>query len=342
MTPSDTPTIPQHDDLDGVAPPAARQGFVGHGAAWQELTEAYAGGRMHHAWLLQGEAGIGKATVAFAMARHILGAGQDGQAVARQIAGGGHPGLLHLARPPVERGTGFRTQITVDEIRRLTHFFQTTAGLGWRIAIIDPADDMNRSAANALLKMLEEPPARSLFLITNHRPGRILPTIRSRCRVLRFAELTPDEIARQLAEDVPDSTQDARQAAAASAGGSLRTALQHLMSGGLEVSETTRRLVAMPAPDWTAIMALGDAVTLKGREAAYTLMAQAAFRAVADEAQALAMAGDLVRAERLAAFWQAEDARWREAEAFNLDRKQVLLTFFNGLAEARADSAAFH
>ncbi len=109
----------------------------------------------------------------------------EGHPAARLVASGAHPDLLHLRRPWDDKAKRFRSELTVDEVRRLTPFFGSTAsGGGWRVAIVDPADDLNTNAANALLKMLEEPPARGLFLIVSHAPGRLLPTIRSRARRL--------------------------------------------------------------------------------------------------------------------------------------------------------------
>ena len=164
-----------HDSLPDIPSPAARSRLFGHAAQWAALTAAHQSGKLHHAWLLQGPRGIGKATAAFAFARYLLSpmsamgspepVTDPENPVARQIAGGGHPGLVHITRPAVDKGAGFKTQITVEEIRKLNRFFRTTTGGGqWRIAIIDPADDMNRNAANALLKILEEPPERSIFL----------------------------------------------------------------------------------------------------------------------------------------------------------------------------------
>ncbi|SHJ38984.1 DNA polymerase-3 subunit delta' [Aureimonas altamirensis DSM 21988] len=328
----------RHDDMDGIPPPAAQLDVVGHEAAFGALTQALDGGRMHHAWLLQGPQGIGKATLAFAFARTLLAStGEDPVAVARQVAQGSHPRLIHLSRPLADRGGGFKTQITVDETRRLMHFFHTTAGLGWRVAIVDPADDMNRNAANALLKILEEPPARSLFLIVNHMPGRLLPTIRSRCRVLRLGELQASDIAARLRKEVPDASDDEIAQASAQAMGSMRTGFQNLIGGGGEVNAQVRRLFALSTPDWAGIQALADAVTAKGREASYGVMVRELFRALGAESEAALAAGNLRAAERLAAFWQSEDARWREGEAYNLDRKQMLLTFFTGLSAARND-----
>ena len=177
-----------HDDLDGVPPPAATPTLFGHRSEFAELAAAEAAGRLHHAWLFQGPRGV---------------------PAMRQIALGTYPGLVHVTRPPVEKGTGFRTQITVEGVRKLNRFFQATGSrTSWRIAIIDPADDMNRSAANALLKILEEPPARSVFLIMNHTPGRLLPTIRSRCRTLRFEPLEDADLAAATAAALPSAGQD--------------------------------------------------------------------------------------------------------------------------------------
>lgn len=183
----------------------------------------------------------------------------------------------------------------MDEIRRLTHFFHTTAGLGWRVAIVDPADDMNRNAANALLKILEEPPARSLFLIVNHMPGRLLPTIRSRCRVLRLGELQASEIAARLRQDVPDASDDEIAQASAEAMGSMRTGFQNLIGGGGEVNAQVRRLFVLSTPDWAGIQALADAVSAKGREASYGLMVRELFQALAAESEGAGQWGPACR-----------------------------------------------
>ena len=157
----------------------------------------------HHALLLTGPKGIGKATFAFHLAHHLLShpRGEDApetfgrpdpaSAVARQVASGAHPAVLHLTRPYDERTKKFKSAITVDEVRRVGRFLSLRAhDDSYRVVIVDPADEMNRNAANALLKSLEEPPARAIFLLISHAPGTLLPTIRSRCQVLRFASLS--------------------------------------------------------------------------------------------------------------------------------------------------------
>lgn len=341
--------VPHHDDLEGIAPPIATWRLCGRGREWTELTEAYASGRLHHAWLLQGMPGIGKATTALAFARFVLGDAPEGEAedlrfdaerpATRQIAQGAHPRLLHLTRPAADRGEGFKTQITVDEVRRLNHFLQSTSAGGWRVVVLDPADDLNRNAANALLKILEEPPPRSLFLIVNHAAGRILPTIRSRCRVLRFEPLADAVLRRRLQALMPDTDEAARGSAAAAAGGSLRAALVALLNGGAEIEEVMRRLVGAPVPDWTAIHALTDSLTQRGREASFTLALDALSSQLAEDA-VRALDEHPRLAARIAALQQSETARWRQAAAYNLDRKQVLLSFFQTLQDLRAEPSA--
>lgn len=332
----------EHDDLEAIASPAATFRLFGHAEPWRELTDAHRSGRLHHAWLLQGPRGIGKATAAFAFARRLLGArGSDEPAaspndpVARQIAQASHPNVLHLTRPPADRGDGFKGQITVEEIRKLKRFFQTTTGgRQWRVAIVDPADDLNRSAANALLKILEEPPERSVFLLTNHVPGRLLPTIRSRCRVLRFAPLTDDALAAALHGASQDWAASEVEGVVTLAEGSMRKAVSALSAGGLEVDALLNRIWQADEADWQAIQSLADKVTLKGREAAFDLLQSRMFKLLAAEAGAqLDARGSASR--QLARLWMVESERLREGTAFNLDRKQLLLTFFRRLFATR-------
>ena len=349
---NDLAALPSHDDLDGVRPPALVPVLRGRAAAWNELTSAFGSGRMHHAWLLQGPRGVGKASTAFAFARYALG-GSDALAlgssndavsfrmdlpVSRQVAQGSHPRFFHLARPANDRGEGFKTQITVDEVRKLNQFFQSTAGEGWRIALVDPADDMNRNAANALLKTLEEPPERSLFLIVNHTPGALLPTIRSRCRVLRFEPLAEGALNQIVADELPGVSQGDRHEAVRAAGGRAREAFLILTSGGLEIEAQAERLYRGDNAEWPTVHACADALVQRGREAAWALFRDALLGRIAEDAKRFLHAGDLVRAERFASFFEEETARWRDAAAFNLDRKQTILTFFQKLEAIRKGS----
>jgi DNA polymerase-3 subunit delta' len=184
------------DQITGIVLPRENLHLFGHEAAERVLLEAYRSGRMHHAWLITGPEGIGKATLAFRIARFILANPDPSEnsiavaddltveapdALIGKIAHGIHPNILHLQRPWDEKGKRYRTEISVDTVRRIVPFLGTTAGEGgWRIVLVDPADEMNRSAANALLKALEEPPPRTLFVLVSQTPGRLLTTIRSR------------------------------------------------------------------------------------------------------------------------------------------------------------------
>lgn len=339
----------EHDALDAASTPAATLRLFGHGGPWRELIAAHRSGRLHHAWLLQGPRGIGKATAAFAFARYLLAAEESGggdrpvaspdDPIARQIAQASHPNLVHITRPPVERGEGFKAQITVDEIRKLQRFFRTTtSGRQWRIAIVDPADDMNRNAANALLKILEEPPERSVFLITNHLPGRLLPTIRSRCRVLRLEGLSEEELAAALHAGSIGASESEVAGAVSLAEGGVRQAISLLAGGGLELDAQLNRIWQAPEADWQAIHMMADAVTQKGREAAFDFAAAGVFKRLAREAEPDQAAGKAA-SRRFAALWISESERFREGLAFNLDRKQLLLTFFRQLFAIRAGMA---
>src|SRR5690606_15561069 len=176
--------------------------LVGHDEAMHHLAAAYRAGKMHHGLLLSGPPGIGKAAFAFHLAHHLVAnpvaadapehfSSRDPDSpLFRQIAQGAHPSVLHLTRPMNDRTKTFKSVVTVDEIRRIGRFLSMTShDGGWRVVIVDPADDMNTNAANALLKNLEEPPARTLFVLIAHSPGGLLPTIRSRCQLVRLKPL---------------------------------------------------------------------------------------------------------------------------------------------------------
>src|SRR5712671_4029858 len=189
--------------------------LAGHREAEAALLNAYRGGRIPHAWLIGGAQGIGKATLAYRMARFVLAHRKattpevqsaetlwvdPSDPVARHVAAGAHGGLLTLERTLNDRGV-MRTVITVDETRETIPFFGSTAAIeGWRVCIVDTVDELNPNAANALLKILEEPPRQSLFLLISHAPARVLPTIQSRCRKLPLRPLAVDDVIRAAAQ----------------------------------------------------------------------------------------------------------------------------------------------
>src|SRR6202045_2885965 len=195
--------------------PRETAALFGHRDAEAALLSAYRSGRIPHAWLIGGAAGIGKATLAYRMARFVLAhrdplsasvqraetlAVDPSDHVARQIAAGSHGGPLTLERSLKQRGV-MRTVITVDETRETISFFGSTAAVeGWRVCIVDTVDDLNPNAANALLKVLEEPPRQSLFLLVSYAPARVLATIQSRCRKLPLRPLAVGDVTRAAAE----------------------------------------------------------------------------------------------------------------------------------------------
>lgn len=204
--------------------------MLGHEEAWAQWHAAMAGERMHHAWILGGKKGLGKAGFAAAAARELVA--EPGV----QQPETNHPDILWLTHLPAskedekkrEDGKPFQVKrnIAIDQIRQMQQRLNTRPTLGSRrVIVIDPADDLEKSACNALLKSLEEPPQGTFFLLVTHRPGRLLPTIRSRCRMLPFRPLDEREMEQVLAAKAPTSNVAARSAAIAAAAGSPGAAL---------------------------------------------------------------------------------------------------------------------
>lgn len=188
---------------------------------------------MHHAWLLAGPRGVGKAQFARAAAIRLLaeaaghvppdsGLDVDPEVpTARFIDGQAHPDFRHVERGLNKTGSALARNITVEQIRELAGLFDTTPALSdWRVAVIDSVDDLEAGGANALLKMLEEPPSKCLFLLVSHVPGRLLPTIRSRCRTLNFQALEDDVMASIAESQFPEMAEEKRRSLIAGAGGS--------------------------------------------------------------------------------------------------------------------------
>ena len=229
------------DDSD-IKGPRETLALFGHEAAERALLDAYKSGRIAHAWLIGGPPGIGKATLAFRFARFVLAhpdplaaevqaatslAIDADHAVARRIAAQAQGDLRVLERVLNEQTGKLYTNIRVDDVRRMVSFFAGTAGEGgWRIAIVDAVDDLAREGANALLKVLEEPPARTLLLLISHSPGRELPTIRSRCRRLLLRPLEQEQVVHALAAATGRDAEEPELAkAAAASDGSVSRAL---------------------------------------------------------------------------------------------------------------------
>lgn len=342
---------PEVDAVDGVALPRERFDLFGQEAAEAVLLDAYRSGRIHHAWILGGPKGIGKATLAFRFARFVLAhpdpRGPDVAAaadlavapdhpVARRIAAGSHADLLHLRRPWDEKAKRFKTELPVEEIRRTVSFFGSTAGEGgWRIAIVDSADELNVNSANALLKILEEPPPRSLFLVVAHSPGRLLPTIRSRCRRLDLAPLHPHAIAAALGRLEVEGEPRVFAEAAELADGSLRRAMTLVAADGVGLMRALEAIVARaPDLDVRAAHAFADRVAARGADEAFDVAVDFLGEVATRAARAALETRGLAAA---AAFAEAHDEIVRivaRGDALNLDRKATILAALRTLAEA--------
>jgi DNA polymerase-3 subunit delta' len=337
------------EDDDALPHPRETAALFGHAEAEQTLLDAYRGGRIPHAWLIGGEAGIGKATLAYRLATFVLAhpdpaapevqmatslAVPADRPVARRVAGQSHTDLLTLERIFNEKTGKLFSSIRVDDVRRTVSFFGSTAGEGgWRVAIVDSVEELEKSGENALLKVLEEPPPRCLLLLISQAPGRVLPTIRSRCRLLMLRSLTLDEVARAAAS-VLDQDADNTDilAAAQAADGSVSRALMFLDGPALELRQRIVGLLdGLPHVDQRALHALGD--KLGGVDSGPLL---AFMETVNSWLSSRLNDGpqDKRRMARLAEAWGKINSASREVEEYNLDRRPFVFSVFGALAEA--------
>jgi DNA polymerase-3 subunit delta' len=339
--------VPDSDRIDGFAHP--RDSFVldGQEAALARVAQALRAGRPPGAWLIAGPPGIGKATLAYRIARYLLAYGATAEGpedlsvppadpVARQVSAQAHPGLLVLRRGLNPRTGKLMTVLPVDEIRRLADFFGMTAGAGgWRVAIVDTADDMNESAANALLKMLEEPPAGAMLLLLSNTPGRLLPTIRSRCQRMQLRPLDDAAMDRLLRHHLPDAAAGERASLIRLAGGSIGMALTLATGDGAALADEADRLIdRAAAPDVLALLALGEKLARMpdglDRFGAFLAEALAArIRARAEMARSAMDGAHLHRWVELLARIEQDFVR---ARALNLEPRQTVLAAARDLA----------
>jgi DNA polymerase-3 subunit delta' len=349
-------------------PPRANWWLDGHDEAERLLLGLAHAGRLPHAWLISGPAGIGKATLAYRFARCLLVEGSAGAAgssdaksgeaarldlgidpahpVFRRIASGGHAGLLTIERAFDEARGRLKSEIPVDEVRRIPAFFAATPAEGsWRIVVVDGADWMNRNAANALLKSLEEPPPRSLLLLIADRPGLLPATVRSRCRRLALRPLAGAMVEGLLRRYLPDMAAAERARLAAFADGSIGRALALASSGAVALREELHRLLlALPQIDPAALHAFCDKAASTDAGFAETLQllpdflahvvhvaARAGISAQGETAPADAAAGEVRRIaaaaplDRWLAVWDNLCDLLAHADSARLDRKQLVL-----------------
>jgi DNA polymerase III subunit delta' len=361
MAPRTAEIGPESDRFEDTPHPRETYGFFGHAEAEGQLLQAYLCGRLPHAFIISGPPGIGKATLAWRFARFLL-ANPDpdrvarardlfvppGHVVSRQVAALSHPDLVLLRRGWDGGKKRHATQIQVDDVRRAIQMFQRAAGRGgFRICVLDCADDLNASSANALLKLVEEPPPCSLFLIVAHRPGRLLATLRSRCRRIQLKRLGPADIRSILSAIGPPCltvNEQRHETAVACAQGSIHRALRLLDEEELSLDIAIGGLLGdLPRIDWGRAHALADRIAGRNNSKDF----QTALMVIDEWLDAKVRHGALEHrteaARRLSPFaevWEKLTEGARATEIFNLDRRPFVFSLIAELAAAARASSS--
>ena len=371
---------PQPDQIDGAPHPRDTARLIGQSAAERAFLDAVGSGRLHHGWMIAGPRGVGKATLAWRIARHLIAHPPEAgdslfgappppisldldpeHPVARRVHAGSEPGLFRLVRPWDDKAKRLKSEITVDEVRKLkSRFALSAADGGWRVVIVDAMDEMNAAAANALLKLLEEPPARSTLLLVTHQPSSLLPTIRSRCRMLRLSPLSTPDMRAALEQAEIDAAPEEADALAALSSGSVGDAIRLSLNDGPKLYAAILSLLGtLPRLDRARALALAEAATTRGDEdkvnTIFSLLDLALIRlaragatgqapvpaAAPNEAEIFArLAPTAQSARRWAEIGQEIAARSRHGRAVNLDPAALILDTMIKLQKTAADMAA--
>ncbi len=359
-------TTSPEEGSPGRTEPRANPLLIGQDEAVARLNSFQRSGRLPHALILAGPRGIGKATLAFRFARALLAEGganagglfgavappadfaiDPSHPVFRHVASGGHPDLFTVERGINEKTGKWREEIVIEDVRAVGNFLRLTpAEGGWRIVVVDAADDLNRNAANAILKVLEEPPRQALLLLVAHAPGRLLPTIRSRCRTIALRSLDDREVRDLLRRYRPELEPDEEGMLVRLAEGSIGRALDLADAGGAALyREVVALLASLPNLDVPAVHGLGDRLARNDAAGDFRTVAdligwwlarmvRGAARSempveiVPGESAAMRRLLDRAGLDQWVALWEKITLLFARADGLALDRKQVVLTAF--------------
>jgi DNA polymerase III subunit delta' len=353
---------------DCVKHPREVAELFGHEEAEDTLLDALNKGRLPHAWLLSGPKGIGKATLAYRFARFLLANGDKNKGtglfagdlsnanpeslfvdskdpVFSRIAAGSHADLKSIERRFDEKKGKFKTEIVVEDMRSIASFFSlSSAEGGWRVIIIDSADEMNSNAANALLKALEEPPAKVILLLVCHNHGRLLPTIRSRCRKLGLSALNEGVVVKLLLNHYPEMLAGDALLLAQLSGGSIGRALDLEAEGGLELYNNLLSLLeTLPDTDVAALHVLAGKLGRVGGDMAFHTFGDlllgwlGRFILHATKAEQGGNSQETLLNKRLSSItplaswlevWDKISYLLARTDSINLDRRQIIISIF--------------
>lgn len=314
-------------------------GYVGHERPWRQFSTACDSGKTHHGWILAGQRGLGKSAFALrAAARLVDPENVHGNLIAR----GSHPDILSLKRLPkdapkgdddVGDSTEFKRSITVNQIRGLQQSLTTRPGLSNRRAIIiDAADDLERGGANALLKSLEEPPVGTFFFLISHASERLLPTIRSRCQMLRFEPLSGADMADVLRDAAPEASSKELEALIHLGNGSPGQALDFLGLDLKEIEDAMTSILRSGDRDNALRSGLAEKLALKAAQPRYEAFLRRAPALIAEHTRTL----DIAQLKTGIAAWEAASGLAGRAIALSLDKQSVVFQMGSLLASIQA------
>lgn len=331
------------DQLEGVPPPEYQPDVIGHEAALAPLLQRLEARRLPSGILIHGPRGIGKATLAFHLARRIFAETGDESPghIAAQVTAGAYPNLFVMRKAARDTGKGYYTAIRVEEVRGFVEELRMTRGrAGHRIALIDAIDDANDSSANALLKILEEPPADTTFLLVSHRPGALLPTIRSRCFQVPLRPLPDDDVRAVLERNPGNASPEQLERAVGLAGGRPRRGFEALLLGDDSTLAALQAWLADPSGPPAKRIALADALGADRASAELRFARDIVDEWLAAEAMAAATSGDRARLASATELWDKARLSLADADEYNLDMRQTLLALFDAISKHTHPSVA--